>query len=343
MLILELNFQHRGMINITIKEEPTDTKFYDMNALVDLDGISEDNFNIVSMNKKENEKIDTPKYSYWGSVAKKFLFSKITIFMLVLMVIILLMSFIQPLFSGYDLASVGKINDFGARYNWPSAKYWFGTDANGNSLFDAIWAGARTSISIGVIASLIIEVIGVVVGSIWGVSKKIDRLMLEIYNVISNVPTLLIIIVLSYSFGNGFWNLIFAMTCTSWIRTAYFMRVQVMIMREREYNIASKTLGTPTNRIVFRNILPYLTSVIVTDVSLTLPSFISYEVFLSFLGVGLSQNVPSLGRLISQYSPYMTSYPYLFWLPVLVLALITISLYVVGQRLADASDPKTHM
>ncbi|GBG94402.1 oligopeptide ABC transporter permease protein [Ligilactobacillus salitolerans] len=331
------------MISIAQQEEFKQTEIYEMNSVVERDNISADDFAVVTIDKEENEKIGTTKYSYWGSVAKNFFLSKVTIFMLVLIVIILLMSFIQPLFSGYDLSNVSKINDFGARYNFPNAKYWFGTDANGNSLFDAIWAGARTSISIGVIASLIIEGIGVIVGAIWGVSKKFDRVMLEIYNVISNVPSLLIIIVLSYAFGNGFWNLIFAMTCTSWIGTAYFMRVQVMIMRDREYNVASRTLGTSTKRIVLKNILPYLTSVIVTDVSLTLPSFISYEVFLSFLGVGLSQNVPSLGRLISQYSPYMTSYPYLFWLPVLVLALITISLYIIGQRLSDASDPKTHM
>lgn len=303
----------------------------------------DNDFVLVSRDAKDSEIIDTPKYSYWGSVAKTFFSSKVTIFMLILMVAILLMSFIQPLFSGYNLMDVSGVNNFGVRYNWPSAKYWFGTDADGKSLFDAIWAGAKTSVSIGFIASLITTVIGVIVGAIWGVSKSIDRLMLEIYNVISNVPMLLIIIVLSYTFGNGFWNLIFAMTCTSWLGTAYFIRVQVMIMRDREYNIASRTLGTPTRRMIFRNILPYLTSVIVTQVSQLLPSFISYEVFLSFLGVGLSQSVPSLGRLISQYSPYMTSYPYLFWLPVLVLALITVSLYIVGQNLADASDPRTHM
>lgn len=95
-------------------------------------------------------------------------------------------------------------------------------------------------------------------------------------------------------------------------------------------------------RLIIRNVLPYLTSVIVTQLSQLLPSFISFEVFLSFLGVGLSANVPSLGRLIAQYSPDMTSYPYLFWLPVTVLALITVSLYIVGQNLADASDPRTH-
>ncbi|WP_407674990.1 oligopeptide ABC transporter permease OppC [Pediococcus inopinatus] len=295
------------------------------------------------MDKKATEKIDTPKYSYWKSVATVFFSNKITIAMFVLILIILLMAFIQPLFSGYNLMSVNKINDFKARYNWPSLKYWFGTDADGQSLFDAIWAGARTSISIGVIASLITTVVGVIVGAFWGFSKKFDRLMLEIYNVFSNVPTLLIIIVLSYTFGNGFWNLIFAMTVTTWLGTAYFIRVQVMLRRDQEYNIASKTLGTPTTRMILRNILPYLTSVIVTQLSQLLPSFISYEVFLSFLGVGLSSDVPSLGRLISQYSPYMTSYPYLFWLPVFVLALIAVSLYIVGQNLADASDPRTHM
>ncbi|WP_262315084.1 oligopeptide ABC transporter permease OppC [Lacticaseibacillus parakribbianus] len=304
--------------------------------------IKDSDFKLVKLDEEASEKIDTPKYSYWRSVGRQFFSNKITIIVLVVMVVVLLMSFIQPMFSGYSLTDVTGVNDLSRRFKWPSMQYWFGTDKDGKSLFDAIWAGARTSISIGVISTLITMVIGVLVGAIWGVSKKVDRVMLEVYNVISNVPSLLIVIVLSYTFGSGFWNLIFAMTVTSWIGTAYFIRVQVMIMRDREYNIASRTLGTPTVRMIFRNILPYLTSVVVTNASTTLPGFISYEVFLSFLGVGLSQNVPSLGRLISDYAPYITSYPYLFWLPVLVLALITISLYVVGQNLADASDPRTH-
>lgn len=197
--------------------------------------------------------------------------------------------------------------------------------------------------SISVISTVITTVIGTVVGAFWGVSPKMDRIMLEVYNVISNIPQLLIIIVLSYSFGAGFWNLIFAMNCTSWIGTAYGIRVQVMIQRQREYNVASRTLGTPITKIITRNILPYLTSYLVTSISLSLPGFVSTEVFLSFLGVGLSANTPSLGRLISQYSTYMTTFPYLFWLPVAALLLITVPVYVVGQNLADATDPRTHM
>lgn len=305
--------------------------------------ILDSDFAPVSLDELASEVIDTPKYSYWKQVAKKFFSNKVTIIMLAIMIFIMGMSFIQPLFSGYSLTDTKGINDFGARFNWPNATYWFGTDKDGKSLFDAIWAGGRTSIAIGVLSTLITATIGTIVGAFWGASKKIDRIMLEIYNVVSNVPMLLIIIVMSYTLGAGFWNLIFAMTCTSWIGTAYSIRVQVMIQRDREYNVASRTLGTPTPKIITRNILPYLTSIIVTQVSLSLPSFISYEVFLSFLGVGLGQNVPSLGRMIQDYSQYMASYPYLFWLPVAALALITIPMYIVGQNLADATDPRTHM
>ena len=302
-----------------------------------------DGFTFVTIDSLSSEKIDTPTYSYWRSVGRKFFSNKTAIAMLVLMTAILLMSFIQPIFSGYDFLNVEDINDFSKRYNPPSLQYWFGTDANGMSLFDAVWAGAKTSISISVIATIITTTIGVVLGAIWGVSQKFDKVMLEIYNVISNVPQLLIIIVMSYTFGNGFWNLILAMCVTGWLGPAYFIRVQVMIMRDREYNLASRTLGTPKVRMIFRNILPYLTSVIVTDVSRSLPAYISYETFLSFLGVGLSANVPSLGRLISKYTNNMGNYPYLFWIPVTVLALVSVSLYIVGQTLADAADPRTHM
>ena len=303
----------------------------------------QDLFKFVKLDSLESEKIDAPNYSYWKSVARKFFSSKVAIIMLVVMVAIILMSFIQPIISGYDFMDVGNINDLSSRYQSPSLKYWFGTDADGKSLFDTVWAGAKTSILISVLATVITTVIGVVVGAVWGSSKKFDRVMLEVYNVISNVPTLLIVIVLSYSFGSGFWNLLFAMCVTSWIGMAYFIRVQVMIRRDQEYNLASRTLGTPRMRLIFRNILPYLTSVIVTDVSRSLPSFISYETFLSFLGVGLSANIPSLGRIISQYTANLSNRPYLFWIPVGVLALISVSLYIVGQTLADATDPRTHM
>ena len=160
------------------------------------------------------------------------------------------------------------------------------------------------------IATVINVVVGVIVGGIWGISKSIDRIMMEVYNVISNIPFMLIVIVLTYSMGSGFWNLILAMSLTGWIGIAYTIRVQIMRYRDLEYNLASRTLGTPTLKIVTKNILPQLVSVIVTQTSQLLPSFISYEAFLSFFGLGLPITVPSLGRLISDYSQNVTTNAY---------------------------------
>ena len=118
--------------------------------------------------------------------------------------------------------------------------------------------------------------------------------------------------------GSGFWNLILAMSLTGWIGIAYTIRVQIMRYRDLEYNLASRTLGTPTLKIVTKNILPQLVSVIVTQTSQLLPSF------------------------ISDYSQNVTTNAYLFWIPLTVLILVSLSFFIVGQNLADASDPRTH-
>ena len=304
--------------------------------------IDKSKFQFVKRDDFASETIDAPAYSYWKSVMRQFLKKKSTITMLGILIAIILMSFIYPMFSNFDFNDVSKVNDFSMRYIKPSGQYWFGTDSNGKSLFDGVWFGARNSILISIIATVINLAIGVIIGGIWGISKTVDRVMMEIYNIISNIPALLIVIVLTYSIGAGFWNLIFAMTITGWVGIAYTIRVQIMRYRDLEYNLASRTLGTPTLKIVTKNIMPHLVSVIVTTTSQMLPSFISYEAFLSFFGLGLPVTVPSLGRLISDYSQNVTTNAYLFWIPLTTLILVSLTFFVVGQNLADASDPRTH-
>lgn len=304
--------------------------------------IDKEKFQFVKRDDFASETIDAPAYSYWKSVFKQFMKKKSTVVMLGILVAIILISFIYPMFSKFDFNDVSKVNDFSIRYIKLNAEHWFGTDSNGKSLFDGVWFGARNSILISVIATVINLVIGVFVGGIWGISKSVDRVMMEVYNVISNIPPLLIVIVLTYSIGAGFWNLIFAMSVTTWIGIAFMIRVQILRYRDLEYNLASRTLGTPTLKIVAKNIMPQLVSVIVTTMTQMLPSFISYEAFLSFFGLGLPITVPSLGRLISDYSQNVTTNAYLFWIPLTTLVLVSLSLFVVGQNLADASDPRTH-
>ena len=180
-------------------------------------------------------------------------------------------------------------------------------------------------------------------GAVWGYSKQFDHVMIVIYNIIAIVPYILMISVLVYIIGSGFWSFVFSLTVTGWLSIAYFFRTQVMIIRDREYSLASRCLGTPITRIVSKNILPFMTSVIVTILATELPSYISMEVFLSFIGVGLSASVPSLGRMIQEAQTAFITYPWEFWSPVAIASLVTIILYVLGQNLADASDPRTHM
>ena len=300
-------------------------------------------FEFAEFDEKKSEHIAAPRYSYWKSVWKTFISNKFTVFVCLFMLAVIIFSMIQPLFSHYDPMDAPNINNPAMRFLPPGAGHLFGTDNIGRNLFDAVWAGAKNSLIIGIVCTLINMILGIVVGALWGFSKSMDKWMIEVYNVISNVPFLLIAMILSYVLGSGFKTLIFIMCVTNWIYVAYFIRTQVMIIRDREYNLASKCLGTSTWTIITKNILPYLISVIMTYISREIPSIISYEVFLSYMGLGLSAEYASLGKMISTYTSFMNGYPHLFWIPVGILAIISISLYIVGQKLADAADPRTHM
>ncbi len=310
-------------------------------------------FYFVGNDIESSEKIVAPRYSYWKSVFRVFFRKKINIFLLVAFAAILLIAFIMPNFwiyepneqiragdiSSFNLSPSEAIEHFGGF----SLKWALGTGSLGNSILYGVVAGSQTSLSIAIICAAINMTIGIVLGAVWGYSKKFDAFMLVIYNIVANVPYILLISVLVYVVGAGYWSFIFALTITGWLGIAYFFRTQVMVIRDREYSMASRCLGTPIRRIITKNILPFLTSVIVTLLATELPSYISMEVFLSYIGIGLSAEVPSLGRMISDAQTAFLTFPWSFWSPVAVASAITIILYVLGQNLADASDPRTHM
>ncbi len=310
----------------------------------------DDLFRFIDRDAISSEKITAPRYSYWRSVFRVFFRKKINTVMIVLLLLIILTAFIMPYFWPYnpfenvtDAASFNLSPKKAMAYFGPSIKWILGTGTMGNSILFGIISSARTSLLLAIICAAINMTVGILVGAIWGYSKRFDAVMLVIYNIIANVPYILLISVLVYVIGSGFWPFVFALTVTGWLSIAYFFRTQVMIIRDREYSLASRCLGTPINRIVSKNILPFLTSVIVTLLATELPSYISYEVFLSFIGIGLSAQVPSLGRMIQQAQTSFLTFPWAFWPPVVVASAITIILYLLGQNLADASDPRTHM
>lgn len=317
------------------------------------DSVNQDElFRFVGNDVANSERIIAPRYSYWKSVFRVFFRKKINLFLLIVLVAIILIAFIMPNFWVYDpmenvtnsktfnLSPSAAMAYFGGGFSW---KWLLGSGAMGNSILYGIVASARTSLLLAVICAAINMTVGIIMGAFWGYSKKVDSVMLVIYNIVANVPYILMISVLVYIIGSGFWSFIFALTITGWLGISYFFRTQVMVIRDREYSLASRCLGTPITRMISKNILPFLTSVIVTVLATELPSYISMEVFLSFIGVGLSASVPSLGRMIQQAQSSFLVFPWQFWPPVAVASAITIILYVLGQNLADASDPRTHM
>ncbi|MCD8045987.1 MAG: ABC transporter permease [Clostridiales bacterium] len=310
----------------------------------------EELFSRVDIDSMDSEKITAPKYSYWRSVFRVFFQKKINIIILALLVIVVLIAYIYPAVFSYD--RFGNLMNSSAKHLSPAAAiqqfgfsihYILGTGASGQSTFDAVWYGARISISLAFVCAAINMTVGVVVGAVWGFSKKVDIVMTEVYNIIGNIPYVLLIAVMVMLFSASFWTMVLAMTITGWLYIAYFIRTQVIIIRDREYNLASKCLGTGTVKIALKNILPFMTSIIVTLLATELPSYISYEVFLSYIGMGLSDM--SLGRLIYEAESAMVTpgWQFEFWSPVAVASIITIVLYVVGQNLGDAADPRTHM
>ena len=321
------------------------------NVKIDHLGLSEEElFSKFDHGDADSEKITAPRYSYWQSVFRVFFRKKINIVILSILAVIIVFTYIYPLFTNYDrfanlldsaskhLSPTKAMEKFGYNIHWI-----LGAGAAGNSTFDAIWYGSRISISLALVCAVINMTVGVIVGAIWGFSKQVDVIMTEVYNIIGNVPYILFISVMVMIFTASFWTMVFAMTLTGWLGIAYFIRTQVIIIRDREYNLASRCLGTSTFRIAMKNILPFMTSVIVTLAATEIPSYISYEVFLSYIGMGLSD--VSLGKLIYEAESAMVTpgWEFEFWSPVALSSIITVVLYVVGQNLGDASDPRTHM
>ena len=308
----------------------------------------------VDHNDLESEKITAPRYSYWKSVFRVFFRNRINIVVLTILAIVIVFAYVYPTAIGYnpDVDPFININDVGSLHLTPqkaidrfgfSLKWIFGTGGTGASTFNAIWNGSRISISLALICAAINMSIGILLGAIWGFSRKVDIVMNEVYNVLGNIPSTLLMSVLVMIFSPTFWTLVFAMTILGWMGIAYYIRTRVIIIRDHEYNLASRCLGTNIFKIAVKNILPFMTSVIVLEIAAAIPGYISSEVFLSYIGLGI--NELTLGRMIYEAQNAMVTpgWGWEFWAPVAVTSVITVVLYVTGQNLGDACDPRTHM
>ncbi|HAV19819.1 MAG TPA: ABC transporter permease, partial [Firmicutes bacterium] len=194
-----------------------------------------------------------------------------------------------------------------------------------------------------VVVSAINVTLGIIIGSFWGYFRKIDPIMIELRNFINNVPQMLLYMLLIYVLRPSFWVLVFVMCLFGWMGLASFIRNQIIIITNREYNLASKALGTRPIKMITHNLLPYLVSVIVTVVSYTIPGVITAEVGLSYFGLGfnVSKDI-TLGSMMTMgYNTFM-DFPHTLLWPALVASLLALAFFLLGLNLADATDPKNH-
>lgn len=304
-------------------------------------------FSYAAFDEKEVERAGISNYSYWRSTLQAFRKNRVAMLLLVLMAAIVLFTFIQPCLPGqYDPFLVNNgANGLPLKNKQPSAAHWLGTNAIGQDLWARLWAGTRNSLFIGIMVSLIEAVVGILMGVMWGYIRKLDFLFTEVYNVLDNIPTTIVLILVSFIMKPGISTIIFAMSITGWIGMARFVRNQVLIIRDRDYNVASRCLGTSTWRIILKNLLPYLVSVIMLRMALSIPGAISSEVFITYIGLGVPATVPSLGNLINEGRKLMMSPSLRYQLiyPTIILSVVTISFYMVGNAFSDAADPKNHI
>ena len=303
-------------------------------------------FSFAEYDEKSAEKIGYSNYSYWGSTLRMFFKNKGAVCMLIIMLAIILFTFIQPL-----LPNQSDPNEIFHDARWitysnvkPNAQFWFGTNNIGQDLWARIWSGTRTSLFIGFVVACVEAVIGILMGVLWGYLRKLDFFFTELYNVLDNIPQTIVLILIAYIMEPSVKTLIFAMCLTGWIGMARFIRNQILIIRDRDYNMASRCLGTPTRRIIFKNLLPYLVSVIMLRMALAIPAAIGNEVFITYIGLGLPSSIPSLGTLINEGRAVMMNVDQRYQLvfPTIVLSIVTISFYIIGNAFSDAADPKNH-
>ena len=310
----------------------------------DFEGKKQDElFYFVDYSPEEAERVGYSNYSYWGSVIQNFLKHKAAVVCLFLFLFLVIFSFIALAIGKYDYQTL--VTDSSLAFRKPNSEYWFGTDNLGRDYWCQVWYATQVSIRLALIVAVGESILGVIIGLIWGYVRKLDRFFTELYNICDNVPSTIILILISYVASPSVQTLILGMSIKGWIEMARFIRNQILIIRDRDYNVASRCIGTPTSRIVVRNLLPYLVSVIMLRMALTIPAAIGSEVFITYIGLGLSVEVPSLGNLINDGRKVMmqAGLRYQLLYPTIILSFVTIAFYLIGNAFSDAADPKNHL
>lgn len=324
--------------------------------------------------EKKQQDVMSESTTFFRDGMRKLMKNPLAVLSLVLLAIILITIIVAPMIVPYRYEEIMSINgkrDKGAKnlapftYSKMEQQYIdqggtrfphiFGTDEQCRDYFIRVVYGTRVSLSIGVFASLIVLIIGMIYGSISGyVGGRTDLIMMRIVDIIYSLPDMLVIILISVvldqvldltgsplaKLGTNMVSIFIVFGLLYWVGMARLIRGQILSIKQNEYILAARAIGAKPGRIIKRHILPNCLSVIIISAALQVPSAIFTESYLSFLGLGVRAPMPSLGSLANAAREGLQSYPYKLVFPALTICLIVLSLNLLGDGLRDAFDPK---
>jgi peptide/nickel transport system permease protein len=238
--------------------------------------------------------------------------------------------------------SVTELQKRIAEQNIVQRRYLLGTDRFGRDLLSQLMIGTRVSLSVGLISVFISLVIGIFLGSVGGFFRGwIDAVVVWIINVVWSIPTLLLVIAITFALGKGFWQVFVAVGLTMWVEVARVVRGQILGIREKEFVEAGRALGFSNLRIIFYHILPNIMSIVIVISAANFASAILMEAGLSFLGIGVQPPMPSWGSMIKEnYGYIILDSAYLAILPGVAIMLLVLAFMLIGNSLRDALDVK---
>jgi len=269
--------------------------------------------------------------------ARRFLRHKLAMAGLIVTLALLVLGLLAPWIAPfpYDYSNLMTANSF------PSRDHLFGTDAIGRDYFSRVLFGLRTSLLVGFISVAIACAIGVPLGLLAGLGGRWgDFTVMRIVEVMTAFPGLLFAIFLVSVLGSGVQNVILVIGLTGWLTICRLTRAQLLTLREQDYVMAARSIGVSSWQIAVRHLLPNALAPLVIVITLSVPVAIFTEAGLSFLGIGINEPTPSLGKMVSDGAPYMQVYWYLGFFPTLAIALAMLGFTFLGDGLRDALDPR---
>mgnify|MGYP001455790595 CR=1 FL=1 len=294
---------------------------------------------------KEIEINQTKYDSPWTIARKKFMKRKLPMFSLGFLIFIIIISFLAPYITTKDIYSV-HLSEISIA---PNSEYWLGTDKNGRDVLTRTMYGGRVSLTIGLLSTFAVTLIGTFFGSIAGYfGGWIDNLLMRFTDFILTIPFTVFVIVLNaimigFNRVTGMWSLIIVFSLLGWGGVARMVRSKILSEKENEYVLAAISIGTKPSRVILKHLLPNVITTIIVQATLLLASYIVAESGLSFIGVGVPPEIPSWGNMLmyARQTDVLQTMPWIWVPPAVCITLTILSINFLGEGLKDALDPKT--